>query len=562
MRTPISGFTPGLMSRTTLETLFVARESVLETVMRAIEAAAAGQGLNQTLIVAPRGAGKSHMLALAHHRTRDLIESGARIQVAWLPEDPWRITNYSGFLTAVLSQLATDQPRPGQPIGSSNSGPVLASPDELEGLVLGRVREAGPIVVLVENLDQILIRLGELGQQRLRHLLQVSQALLLVASSTRLDRNLSDQSRPFYGFFTTIGLPPFDDEQARALLIAIGKLQGDSLAAHRYEDPQMLARIKAVGRLTGGQPRTWIRLADAMALDNRASLGEQLIVRLDDLSPYYQERLARLSAQQRQIVVELASADHALHVADLAARIGAEQRSIGRSITDLVDLGWIAGVNSRFNNWSDRRRTYYELVDPLVKVAFQLKEFRGSMLSAIAEALSIWFEPAQGSESGSRTDERRTVADGVDQGVPDEPVDNPSAQLVLKYLTGIDLALCALAREDASEFLLLPSAVRMAVEESFTDFNHLPAEIERLRVELHLKVFTRLGFISGMEPQEWLARAEDEVAANPISVGWRGVLIRWLVGAGRLREAELVLNTLPSDVLPLKLPQWCRAVGL
>ena len=92
---------------------------------------------------------------------------------------------------------------------------------ELEGLLAAKAAVGGPIVVLVENLDRILHALGDEGQQRLRHLLQADRSLLLIATSTRLDRTLSDQASPFYAFFTTTRLEPFDVDEAAAMLTAI-----------------------------------------------------------------------------------------------------------------------------------------------------------------------------------------------------------------------------------------------------------------------------------------------------------------------------------------------------
>lgn len=53
MSEPISRFTPSVMSKDTLEAIFVAREHLLNTIMGRIQEAAESQTRNQTLIVGP-----------------------------------------------------------------------------------------------------------------------------------------------------------------------------------------------------------------------------------------------------------------------------------------------------------------------------------------------------------------------------------------------------------------------------------------------------------------------------------------------------------------------------
>ena len=188
----LSRFTPSLMSRDLLERLFVARDRTLDAILARVDATAATSERNHTLLVGPRGSGKTHLVALVYHRIQERREAGAELQVAWLPEDPWTIVSYRHLLAAVADRLEPaledEIPRP------------VA---ELEALLTATASKHGPIVVLVENLDRILNAVGNTGQQQLRHLLQADRSLLLVATSTRLDRTLSDQASPFYGFFTT-----------------------------------------------------------------------------------------------------------------------------------------------------------------------------------------------------------------------------------------------------------------------------------------------------------------------------------------------------------------------
>ena len=74
----LSRFTPSLMSHELLERLFVVRERTLDAIMARVDAAAATSERNHTLLVGPRGAGKTHLVALAYHRINERRRGGRR----------------------------------------------------------------------------------------------------------------------------------------------------------------------------------------------------------------------------------------------------------------------------------------------------------------------------------------------------------------------------------------------------------------------------------------------------------------------------------------------------
>ncbi len=105
MSTPLSKFTPSNMPYELLQDLFVVRGPILDAVEARIVEAASGSGRNHTLLVGPRGAGKTHLVSLAHHRTLDLIRNGEKLQVAWPAEDLFWVTSYEALLVEIASQL-------------------------------------------------------------------------------------------------------------------------------------------------------------------------------------------------------------------------------------------------------------------------------------------------------------------------------------------------------------------------------------------------------------------------------------------------------------------------
>jgi tetratricopeptide (TPR) repeat protein len=534
----ISRFTPSLMPREVLERIFVARETVLEMVKDRINSAVERQTLNHTLLIGPRGSGKTHLIALAYYHTRDLMSAGNALQVSWLPEDPWRIAGYRNLLFAILDGLEPDVPSLG----------LTQTEGDLEARLIDIADRNGTVVVLIENFDHVLSRLGELGQQQLRHLLQSSQSLLIVATTTRLDRDLSDQAKPFYGYFTTTRLAPFTVAQAQEMLRALAVEAGDHELADQLGTTKTTARLRTISHLAGGQPRLWAALANALTIEQLDSLVELFMTRFDDLTPYYQEQLARLSPQQQLITAELADADHPVHVAELASRLDIDQRSLSKTIAELVDRGWIAPVVTPVVELLDRRRTYYELAEPLARISFQIKESRGRPLKIILEFLRSWFDPEEITRSNesspslylelAASDLARDAVTSVARKIGSLPVPWVPA---LELLGSVDDALADIEAGNADAFLCLPTAIRVALEARFDDAKQRQENLTELRTEMHQAALAEIGEAPHPAKQHWLRRAENLATQSTVPTA-QLVLSKWLSSSGSFDEAALVLR--------------------
>ena len=69
----------------------------------------------------------------------------------------------------------------------------------------------------------------------------------------------------------------------------------------------------------------------------------------------------------------------------------------------MTDRGWLEPVSTIFADLLDRRRTYYELTEPLARLAFQIKESRGEPLPFIIDFLINWFDADQFRSSDKST---------------------------------------------------------------------------------------------------------------------------------------------------------------
>ena len=538
----ISRFTPSTMPEDLLERLFVVRKPVLESLMKRVGDLGNTPSPHHTLLVGPRGAGKTHLISLVYHRAKNRAgtDGGKPLRIAWLPEDPWTIVSYARLLAAILERVAPD------------TGVKSADEAELDARLRSTSRKDGPVLVLMENVDQILDALGEVGQQKLRNLLQTESGVLIIGSTTRLDRSLSSHAAPFFGFFDTIRLEPFSPEEAREMLTALAREAGNAELAERLSNSGALARIHTIAHLAGGQPRLWALLGSALTVEELRDLAALLLSRFDDLTPYYQEQLARLSPLQRLVVAELAAADRPLPVKDIAERVGSDQRSVAKAVGDLAERGWLKPVSTIFTELLDRRRTYYDLAEPLARLAFQIKESRGEPLPLVVDFLVNWFDADQ-LRSSDGSDYGRVALMRMEQdevgGLARRLTSLPESRIPSLDLLGqVEDALAAFSAGDAEPVMALRSTLRQAIELRAHD----EGGIASVRLELLEDALREVGDVPrGDTNSAWVARAErlDAEAQSPQS---RLMLVRWLAASWRFDEAEAALGTISSDEVALE----------
>ena len=538
----ISRFTPSTMPEDLLARLFVVRQPVLESLMKRVGDLGATPSPHHTLLVGPRGAGKTHLISLVYHRAKNRAgtDGGKPLRIAWLPEDPWTIVSYARLLAAILERVAPD------------TGVKSADEAELDARLRSTSRKDGPVLVLMENVDQILDALGEVGQQKLRNLLQTESGVLIIGSTTRLDRSLSSHAAPFFGFFNTIRLEPFSPEEAREMLKALAREVDNAELAERLSSSGALARIHTIAHLAGGQPRLWALLGSALTVEELRDLAALLLSRFDDLTPYYQEQLARLSPLQRLVVAELAAADRPLPVKDIAERVGSDQRSVAKAVGDLAERGWLKPVSTIFTELLDRRRTYYDLAEPLARLAFQIKDSRGEPLPLVVDFLVNWFDADQ-LRSSDGSDYGRVALMRMEQdevgGLARRLTSLPESRIPSLDLLGqVEDALAAFSAGDAEPVMALRSTLRQAIELRAHD----EGGIASVRLELLEDALREVGDVPrGNADSAWVARAErlDAETQSPQS---RLMLVRWLAASWRFDEAEAALGTISSDEVALE----------
>ncbi|MGZ8157895.1 MAG: tetratricopeptide repeat protein [Methylobacter sp.] len=382
----LSVFTPSRTAPEDLESIFVQRQAMLADAVERVRESATTGNKHHLLFVGPRGTGKTHLVTLLVHRIGQDTELKDRLHIAWLNEDETSTTLLE-FLRRIYQALVKRYPGD---YSETSLEPIYdldidTAERWLANLLLQQLKDR-TLLVAVENLDALFEGLGESGQQRLRAFIQEHPVLTIVATAQRLVDDIAKRNSVFFGFFQTEPLETLSVEQAAELLSKIAVMNRQPEAAAFLRSPTGRSRIRALHHLSGGNHRIYIVLSQFISRDNIDALVGPFSKMIDEMTPYYQERIRWLPAQQRKIVEYLCSRERPIPVKELARRLFASQQTISSQLKDLRDKGYVQSSQRG-------RESLYEIVEPLMRICVEVKENQSSEpMRLLVDFLRVWYD--------------------------------------------------------------------------------------------------------------------------------------------------------------------------
>jgi len=382
LHNPISVFTPSRSNPEDLEAIMVQRHDLLTDAVERIEESASTDNKHHLLFVGPRGTGKTHLMTLLVHR----LSTTPNLRIAWLNEDETSTTLIE-FLLRIYTAL---QKR--YPLGFSadDVDPIYDLPPadaerELIQVLLEKLQSKS-LLVVVENLDALFEGLGKEGQQKLRAFIQEHPVLSIVATAQRLVEGISKRSNAFFGFFQVENLKPLTVEEAAELLSNIARHREEQELADFIQTSVGLSRIRALHHLSGGNHRIYIVLSQFITSKTIDLLVEPFAKMIDEMTPYYQERIRWLPPQQRKIVEFLCNVDRPATVKQIARRLFTSNQAISSQLKDLKGKGYVQAAQRG-------RESLYEITEPLMRICVEVKENQNSEpLKILVDFLRVWYD--------------------------------------------------------------------------------------------------------------------------------------------------------------------------
>ncbi len=386
----LSRFTPSLMPPEALEGIFVQREPLAREIVDRLREAAFGGPAVRMLLFGPRGIGKTHLISLIYYRLRASADLRDRLLLAWLREEEFGVTSFLDLVLRILHALAgehEDKPEfAGRVQALYHLPPDKAELAALE--LLGVWMRGRSLLVLAENLDELFSGLGARGQTRLLRFLREQDNCSLLASSQVPLEAMASPGVQFGGIFQVRRLEELSYEEAVGLLSKIAVYQGDRELPLFLSTARGRARVRALKYLAGGNHRAYVIFSQFLSRESLDDLIEPLMRTIDDLTPYYQSRMAALSPEQRKIMAFVCECRKPVPVRDVARRCFMKAEAASLHLERLAGLGYL-------NAMAVGNDRYYELSEPLMRLSIEVKKHRDRPVQLLIDFLRLWYSPAE-----------------------------------------------------------------------------------------------------------------------------------------------------------------------
>ena len=379
-------FTPSRTDPKDLEFILVQRQKLLQDAVERVRESALTDHKHHLLFVGPRGCGKTHLVTLMVSRLSEEGELADRLRIAWLNEDETCTTLLELFfkIHLALTKRYPDEFREDL-LDAAYDMKQDAALEFVCKHLLSSLRSR-TLLVVAENLDAIFEGLGNVGQNQLRAFIQENPKLSIVATAQRLVEDLSNRTSPFFGFFQTEHLKPLNVEEATELLQNIARLNEKGSVVEFLSTSRGRSRVRALHHLSGGNHRIYIVLSQFITRDSIDALLGPFMKMVDELTPYYQERIRWLPALQRKIVEYLCGCEGTVPVKEIAKRLFATPQTISSQLQDLREKGYVE-ANQR------GRESLYEISEPLMRICVEVKDNqRHQPLRLLVDFLRVWYD--------------------------------------------------------------------------------------------------------------------------------------------------------------------------
>ena len=354
----IRKFNPGMLqSDREVIDQFVVRKAELGIVLEVLRGNIDSQSCQHVLVFAPRGRGKTMLLA----RVAAELRTDAGFSRSLLPvrvmDESHEISDLADLWLETLFQLAravtSRNPKLGQDLRATHANLCSRWREQaIEEHARFAVLEAADqlnrqLVLMVENLQSLCGDLGEDLGWKLRQVLQTEPKIILFASATSRFKGLDDAEQPFFELFRTIELQPLATEECRQLWQAAS---GDAVTGRE---------IRPLEILTGGSPRLIVMVAGFARHRSLSLLMEELARLIDEHSEYFRSHIEILPATERRIYLAVIDLWKPSKSAEIAARARRGIRLVSATLGRLVDRGAvIAEGGGRKRLYSAAERLY------------------------------------------------------------------------------------------------------------------------------------------------------------------------------------------------------------
>ena len=346
---------------------FVARKPKLGIVMDILRGNVDSPSCQHVLVVAPRGRGKTMLLARVAAEIRSVREFSERLLPIRFMEESQEIFNLTDFWLESLFYLAKESKKYNSELALElqDSHDDLATQwrgEDLEERARATVLEAADrlgrrLVLMVENLQALCEHVDDDFGWKLRGALQSEPQIILLATATSRFKGLDDAREPFFELFRIVRLDPLNTEECRCLWQMVS---GDTVSEREVRPLQIL---------TGGNPRLLVIIGEFARHRSLRQLMEELVKLVDDHTEYFRGHLEVFAKTERRVYLAVIDLWQPSTTGEIAARARMDVRAVSALLGRLVERGAVLVEGS------GRKRTYVA-AERLYSIYYKLRRER------------------------------------------------------------------------------------------------------------------------------------------------------------------------------------------
>ncbi|MEW6669962.1 MAG: tetratricopeptide repeat protein, partial [Thermodesulfobacteriota bacterium] len=418
METPIGLYRGHVTPIDRLVKTMVGREEMLGDLLEKLQRNAGKKGGQHYLFIGPRGIGKTHLLSLV----QNAVESGEPLAglytVIRFPEENNRILSFADILLEIVRGLAEAE-ADGEWKTAHSSFSAMEKDQEIIDGVVPRLKHyqkqtGKTLLLLMENLDSLFSEQmkNEQDIHRFRAFLMDSPCATLIGTSPVYFPGLTSAQMPFYEFFDIQVLEDLTEELTLELVRKNLELDGRRDLLEDFE--KLAPKIRALHTMTGGNPRLIMMLYELIAYENIQDVKLQFQKLLDQITPFYQDRMKDLAPQERALLETMAlMRTEPRTPAALAARMRKPQQQVSSLLKRMIKAGYLTVSE----NPQDRRSRIYRIKEGFFDLWLAMSESRieRKRLGYLVNVFEIYYRDQQ-----ERDKKRRELWQRVEEDVKEQ----------------------------------------------------------------------------------------------------------------------------------------------
>ncbi|MFT5835580.1 MAG: DNA polymerase III delta prime subunit [Sulfurimonas sp.] len=328
-------YTPDEMSEDEFLERFVVREDIFNDIFEDLKDSDDSNTNQHYIIIGQRGQGKTTLLRKLQIEVKKDKELSKFLLPIKFAEEQYQIRSLCRLWEEVAEYLQT--------LYEDEFNTILDDMEKhfedddydlkcfsyLESVVKAKGKK---LLLLIDNLDELIGKLSEKEQRRLREILISSSIFRIVGGSTKMLEHHHDYSKAFYEYFKIIKLKSLNAKESREFLLGIARDEQKEKIQNVIENSP--ARIETLRRITGGVPRTLVMLFDIF-LDEDGNAFDDLLKILDEATPLYKHRMDDLPPALQDIVHTLAINWDGMLTNEIAKKTRIESKAVSAQLKKL-----------------------------------------------------------------------------------------------------------------------------------------------------------------------------------------------------------------------------------